>query len=346
MSKASLFFCILVVAWSFAAAGRLWGIDGEIDRTFQRAIFPTALEIRAIAVAKNGTVYSGGPSQSVNSSADYALHAFNKKGVRNAKFIPEGMNVGEVVHDLAATPDGKLLVATQQRLVRRLLATGRVDTKFTPSVTITTEPSDVHLAVAPDGKILIGGDFVAEDAVGNTYHGLVRLKPDGTVDTTFTLQLDDGSYLTDLEIDPAGGIWSTRQRLHRGHWYDGTCGRFDSSGVADEPLVTGDVPTAIAPLCHEPQGPRRIFLRHHRPYNRAVQRDGAVDAAWTNPPLPGTDAFEIYTELVPQADGKVLAGGSFSYQGGTRHMLVRFLADGSRDLGFVGYCGSLGGRMK
>lgn len=72
-------------------------------------------------------------------------------------------------------------------------------------------------------------------------------------------------------------------------------------------------------------------------------RDGTVDDSWTNLPLPWAQALETYTELVSQADGKVLVGGVFTYQSNSRHMLVRFLADGTRDPDFVGYCGNVGG---
>ncbi|MBX3733563.1 MAG: hypothetical protein KF791_13325 [Verrucomicrobiae bacterium] len=64
--------------------------------------------------------------------------------------------------------------------------------------------------------------------------------------------------------------------------------------------------------------------------------DGTLDAAFV--PAPGLDGG-IHA-LAIQADGKIVAAGSTTEEGGTRYRLVRFHADGSLDAGFAPGLGS------
>jgi hypothetical protein len=61
------------------------------------------------------------------------------------------------------------------------------------------------MAIQPDGKILVGGDFsyYANLSVNN----LVRLNPDGTLDNTFTFKHDGFQFqIADIEIQSTGDI--------------------------------------------------------------------------------------------------------------------------------------------
>ena len=112
----------------------------------------------------------------------------NADGSLDTAFNP---NVNGIVRSVVAQPDGKAVIggsftmvgATARINVARITATGDVDATFT----VASEVDDrVNcLALQPDGKILVGGVFVAGD-------GLVRLNANGSLDATFTPQTPTG----------------------------------------------------------------------------------------------------------------------------------------------------------
>jgi uncharacterized delta-60 repeat protein len=93
------------------------------------------------------------------------------------------------VETFVLQPDGKLVVfdrTSSARSIRRLNSDGSIDATFTAAIiTFSPTPSYIRsMAMAPDGKIYVGGDFSSIGGV--TRHHLARLNSDGTVDTTFT----------------------------------------------------------------------------------------------------------------------------------------------------------------
>lgn len=72
--------------------------------------------------------------------------------------------------------------------VARLHADGTLDLSFNPPGFFAGDGASVTaLAIQSDGRVLVGGHF---ETVGSLrYEGLVRLNPDGTLDTTSTTRL-------------------------------------------------------------------------------------------------------------------------------------------------------------
>ncbi len=96
------------------------------------------------------------------------------------------------VFNLTVQPDGKILVGgffgllnghDQQIIIGRLNSDGSLDTSFASSPIGYINGSVQTMVLQPDGKILIGGYFMAIG--GQTRNRIARLNPDGTVDTTF-----------------------------------------------------------------------------------------------------------------------------------------------------------------
>jgi uncharacterized delta-60 repeat protein len=92
---------------------------------------------------------------------------------------------------IAAQPDGKILVGgyfhspnQPDEYFARLNPDGVPDPTFTPPealAQLTGDSQILALAVQPDGKILVGGQF--DTGTENVY--LIRLNPDGSLDATF-----------------------------------------------------------------------------------------------------------------------------------------------------------------
>jgi uncharacterized delta-60 repeat protein len=124
---------------------------------------------------------------------------------------PEGGGANAV----AVQPDGKTVVAgvalnskVQQFIfVQRLNQDGSVDLTFNKSgsLTIQTGKGCIPSAVAlqPDGKILIGGQAIANNGTGESL--VARVNPNGTLDTTFGNSrglelLTNGGYVDGLAV--------------------------------------------------------------------------------------------------------------------------------------------------
>ena len=110
------------------------------------------------------------------------------------------------VYDIILLPNGKFLIGgtyNNQASVILLNSDGTQDTTFISK----TDSSSlrVHvLKLQPDGKILVGGDFSSYNGV--TVKGLVRIKADGTLDTTFNSGLGTFISWLPLYLQPDGKI--------------------------------------------------------------------------------------------------------------------------------------------
>ncbi len=153
------------------------------------------------------------------------------------------------------------------------------------------------MAVQPDGRILAGGKFESVGGVGRS--GLARLLPDGSLDASFDPGLGaagDDSTVWAVAVQPDGKV------------------------------LVGGVFT------YWDERPRARIARLHP--------DGRLDEGFdpgggcTGGPIRGLDYTSVYS-ILPQADGKVLMGGAFTYVDGiARNRLARLNADGSLDGAF------------
>jgi uncharacterized delta-60 repeat protein len=134
------------------------------------------------------------------------------------------------MQDIEIQPDGRILTTgyaysgsvvtyTNVFMIARFMSNGQFDSSFggdgivTPDVAPGEEHS-VALAVQNDGKIIVAGNIGAPFPVFQSYGGLLRLLPDGTVDSTFGVNgviLEDmsgteGQGVSDVLLTPDNGI--------------------------------------------------------------------------------------------------------------------------------------------
>ena len=114
----------------------------------------------------------------------------NTDGTLDAPF--QDAQAGPVfgVHAIVPQPDGRLLIGgsfyhvhgASGGKIARLNADGSLDSSFMNG----QSGADIHvnaIALQPDGRILIGGDFLTVNGVSRNH--LARLNADGTLDATF-----------------------------------------------------------------------------------------------------------------------------------------------------------------
>lgn len=199
---------------------------------------------------------------------------------------------------------------------------GGIDDRFNPRLTSATGGSDVAvhtLAVQPDGKIVIGGEFSQVNGQART--NLARLQSDGTLDPGF-LSSDPGMAVTALALQPDGKILAGGlPRDSRGP-PGRVLARFNSDGTPD----TGFTPEfrylnllgQLWSLAVQPDGKivaGGVFLEvngQQRTYIVRLNADGSLDSAFDISVAGPSDNTHI-DALALQPDGKILLGGVFTH---------------------------------
>ncbi len=282
----------------------------------------------------------------------------------------------EPVNVLARQPDGKILVAgafTSLRgvacnLLARLLPNGSLDTGFNPG----TGPGNpaasrnviTAIAVQPDGKILVGGEFTTWNGASN--RALVRLNEDGTLDTGFThfdsiVQFFAGfEAASSIALQPSpvapyfaiviggdfhrayssGGFHSGIVRLKADGTLDTTFDAALGAHYAKAPTNLASVTTVAAQIDGKILAGGQFTGFNGVSVNGLVRltNTGLNDSSFvTNlgTALTSTQSYWDVTALYEQADDKVLVGGYFEKAAGiARFNLARFNTDGTLDATF------------
>jgi uncharacterized delta-60 repeat protein len=136
-------------------------------------------------------------------------------GTLDPSFSPDSTLQSAYIGALVRQPDGRYLVAGSKRdgvppTVFRIHADGTWDNSFV----IPTDLFDanntlfwsVDLAVQPDGKILVAGSWNSP-LLKSYYRGILRLNPDGSLDTSFDVGTGIGSgWIRRIILQPDGAI--------------------------------------------------------------------------------------------------------------------------------------------
>jgi uncharacterized delta-60 repeat protein len=198
------------------------------------------------------------------------------------------------------------------------------------------------LALQPDGRALVGGDF---SSLGGQARGrLGRLGADGAVDPHFDPGSSGGGYpgifCYAVQADGrilVGGSFTTLAGQPRMN-----LGRLNPDGSLDATFNPGagdDAFTRVTCLALQPDGKILVgglftsLAGAPRDGLGRLNADGTLDGAF-NPSVSGNDEPEVRC-LVLQPDGRTLVGGGFTdLAGQTRFGIGRLNANGSLDLAF------------
>ncbi|HVU22935.1 MAG TPA: putative Ig domain-containing protein [Opitutus sp.] len=323
--------------------------NGDLDPTFDPntggSLTP---EVMALLVQADGKILIGGgfvtvrPNGAATATTRNRIARFNADGTLDTSFDPSANNT---VLAFGQADDGSLYVGggfttiggvTQNRIAHLSLA-GVLDTAFHPNPT-----GSIHaIATQHDGTVLIGGNFLkvqpntSVDAATRSY--LVRVKADGTIDTTFlgatngpvfTLKnLPDGTTLAGGSFGSVGsGSFSYAARILPTGYSDGVFAPFPNTTVyafgvqPDGSIILGGSFTTL-------HGSGVTTLVRNR--IGRVDRRGSIDTDF-RPDVNGR-----LRTLARQSDGKLLVGGNFTSVGGATHGgIVRLNTDGSVDSTF------------
>jgi uncharacterized delta-60 repeat protein len=324
---------------------RLDATTGAADTSFD----PNAnITVNSIAVQADGHVLAGGNFTTIGGQTRNHIARLNTDGTLDTAFDP---NANGNIESIALQSDSKILaagafttlapnggVAVSRNRIARLETDGRLDQ--TLDLNMVGGSNVVATAVQPDGKILLGGHF--NSVLGVTRNNIARLNTDGTLDTAFDPNANDGvasiavqtngKILVGGEFSGANSIGG-RLRNHIAR-LDATTGmadltfdpnlngEVDAIAVqADNKILAGGFFTGLAPNGGAPVA-RHGIVR--------LNPDGTLDTGFDPNANSGLESIAV------QADGKILVGGAFTNIGGQpRNRIARLDATtGAAELSF------------
>src|SRR6266513_494859 len=246
----------------------------------------------------------------------------------------------------AGTPilqaDGNVLLNSQS-WVRRLASDGSIDPGLFLQAYINTNTFyGIYTVVSqPDGKIILGGDFLGINGQARRY--LARASRDGTLDVSFNTDIGPdlglAVYVTVAAPQPdgrilVGGKFATADGADRHQ-----LARLNSDGSLDpsfNPKGGPNAPPSIVLVLPDGKiliaGAFSIFDGVGRAGLARLNGDGTLDTSFDPGSGIGGDYVTPDTVAV-QPDGKVLVGGRFTSFNGTTGIsgIVRLNPDGSVD---------------
>ena len=289
--------------------------DGSVDMAFN----PGANGwVTALAVQPDGYILVGGQFTMIGGGG-----TGNTPRNRIARLDPTGAvdmtfdpGANGIVHEIVVLPDGKILVAgdfqtiggggtgtNTRSYLARLNANGSFDATFDAGVSGFVR----GIAVQADGKILLGGNFLALHAVTRYFIG--RVNADGALDSGFNPGADnqitafvvqpDGNIIAGGDFTMIGGGDGTTARTH--------LARLLSTGVVDLGFDPGaNVNYAVNSMALQTDG--RVIVAGGK--IRRLTTSGALDGTFD----PGINSTIHGVAILPS--GTVLAVGDFFMFGG------------------------------
>lgn len=270
-------------------------------------------------------------------------------GATESTFNP-GTGVDISIMYTLIQPDGKILVAggfttyagtAMSRLVR-INQDGSKDGTF--SIGTGANSYIYSLSLQSDGKIIATGQFTSFN--GYSRNRIVRLNSNGSVDTTFNVGTGPDNWIRSSYIFPSGKIMVAGYFTSINGFAYNRVARLNSDGTVDTSFLGGaGVSGALNTVVVQPDG--KILVGGNftscnsttRNYICRLNEDGTLDTSFSPP--TGLNGWPY--AILPQVDGKILVGGSFTTCNGSAcGNIIRLNSNGTTDTTFVSSVGANG----
>lgn len=310
-------------------------LDSAYNPTFANA--PGGV-VKTLALQTDGKILLGGLFGKIAGSPSDNLVRFNLDGSLDLSFNP---GADGAVNAIGVQVNKGLLV-TQGNGFAWLNSDGLLHASFAPSANVQIVGEVNAVATQADGSILLGGAFA--NLSGATNGNLVRIKPDGTLDTSFNP--NPNGQVTAIVVQPdgkillGGGFSSLQPNGEASPTARNRVARINPDGTVDDGfdpnasdqvnaivlLPDGRIVIGGAFITLQPNGAATAVTSTRL---ARLNSDGTLDTSFT--PSPNDQV----TALALQSDGKILVGGLFNeLQSTTRNRIGRLNADGTLDPGF------------
>ncbi len=160
--------------------------DGSLDETFDPGTGTEGTNpyINSIDIQPNGKILIGGEFTAYNGIPRNSIARLNSDGSLDISFKPRvRYEDGNRTSSINTQADGKILIGgriytyddDKEISLARLNSDGTLDTTFDPGTTGEDRYGILEITIDPDGKILIGGDFIQYN--GFYQGGIARILP-------------------------------------------------------------------------------------------------------------------------------------------------------------------------
>jgi uncharacterized delta-60 repeat protein len=320
--------------------------DGSLDDTLQNGMSGANSRVLSVALQPDGLVLIGGYFTAVNGVSRGHIARLKTDGSLDPSFQSELTGANREVYSVALQPDGHVLIGgaffvvngVSRNYFARLSADGSLDMNFSGN---GPGPDSwvLSIAVQPDGRPLIGGDFRFVD--GLLRSRLARLNANGSLDMSFNSGAPEADYwVRSIAVQSdgrvvVGGDFTGFDGVSRNH-----IARLNSDGSLDPSFQSGmtGANREIYSVALQPDG--RVLIGGYfttvngtsRSYVARLSADGSFDTTFPGGP---TGLDHQVRSVTLQPDGRLLIAGAFTtVNGAGRNYIARLSADGSTDTSF------------
>lgn len=296
--------------------------------------------VSSFALQSNSKILVGGGYGTYNDVVENNITRLNIDGTKDVDFSTI-MGFDFWVKTIKRQVDGKIVVGgdfstykgiAENRIIR-FNPDGTKDTSFVTGIGFKGYSTSINaIAIQPDGKILLGGNFASYN--GFAAYGIVRLNTDGTKDAAFNTIIGGFGTVYSIELQSdgkiiLGGSLPSENGIVRLH-ADGTKDTSFDKGSGFNGLVYS--------LAQQSDG-KILVGGTYSTYNGLIANriirlnpDGTKDTSFTT----GTGFNTTVSEITVQPDGKILVGGFFTtYNGISDNRIIRLNNDGTKDINFL-----------
>lgn len=320
---------------------------GALDHSFDVGLGPNG-SVRGILVQEDNRILVGGLFTSFNNTNRNYITRLNVDGGNDPTFNP-GAGADNPIYCIALQDDARILVGgdfatfngVNRRHVARLGTNGVVDITFDPG--IGTDGGIYAMAVQPDGKILVAGDFGTYN--NQAVRRIARLNSNGALDATFNPGTGPNAAIRALMVQSDGKILIGGLFTNVNGIALSGVARLNSDGSVDSAFHPGaGADNAVYSIALQDDG--KIVLGgdflHFGGINRSrlarLNPDGTPDPTINI----GTGANGFVSSLLVQPDRKiVIVGGFTAFDGTAKKYIARVEGGAMADSGNLEFSRSI-----
>lgn len=317
--------------------------NGTVDTSF---VYGTGFDAFTdnVAIQSDGKIIVTGSFTSYNGTPITHIARLNTDGTLDSTFGSlVGYSGAASTRGIAIQPDGKIIFAGQftgynsvtHGRIFRLNSDGTLDTTFNAGTGANQQLN--HVAIQPDGKIIIVGQLVFTSYNGTPVGKIARLNSDGTIDGTFLsgLGFDGGVRTIGLQSDGKIILGSATAGFttYDGASVIGQLVRLNPNGTLDTSFNVGTgIPlNTIATIAIQPSNQKIYLGGVFTSYNGILANnivrlntDGSLDTSFAY--VAGFNGSVSKINFLPN-DKLIITGSFTTYQGLIHSRIVSLHTD-------------------
>lgn len=318
--------------------------DGSVDLTFGDVTdFLNIQKVTSISLFNDGKILASGDLEYYEKNANY-IAKINTDGTRDSSFNNFGLGFFQSnVNTVLETPDGKILVGGNFHVYNgtkcfgftRLNQDGSIDSSLTngglggfenTNLLSYTVPNIKAIAQQADGKIYLGGTFSMYN--GGPENNIIRINPDGTVDTVFNTGTGFNGTVNNILIRPNGSILVSGEfTTYNGNSCIGLAILYNNG--FGSPYSSSTISYGVKAIKYQNDGKLLVAKSGSGSLYRYINST-TIDTSFA---LDSSITPTTWGSIDVQQDNKIIIQGTFTV-GGVQKSLLRLLSNGNIDSTF------------